>query len=302
MPKIKSISRYTTTYDRAHVYDDSIVENKHQVSYLEMDEQGNVIEDKTFDSEGNVENFIKRIFDKDNKLVEESFFDGFDDQAYEIREFVYDEQGVLVSGKIKYMEMGDEIEQQYIYSPEGKLIQKTVVYSDGTSYIENEYEWEGDNILKLAENEEGDPVSLKEMIYNEQGQIIELSTTEYSNKDQQTEKYEYDGDKLIKQSIFNYKGDLMTVADSRYDGDLLVERTVENSVQFFRHLFKYDEQGRKIQESVLNRDDLVLTDYLTQYNEDGLEKNTKTYSLNIVDEERELILIEENSTEYSFFN
>ena len=300
MSKIKSTSRYLTTYSRANVYDDSIVESKHQVSYLKMDGQGNIIEDKTFDSEENIENFIKRIFNDDNKLMEESFFDGFDDQPYETRQFTYDEKGILSSGKINYME--DEVEQQYTYSPEGKLLQKIVVYSDGTSYIENEYEWEQDNLMKLTENDEGDPVSTKKMTYNEQGQIIELSTEEYLNKDHQTEKYEYDGDKLTKQSIFNYRGDLMTTVKNRYEGELLVEKTMENSVQFFKHLYKYDEQGRKIQESVLNRDDLVLTDYLTKYDDNGLKLNTKTYSLNIVDDEKELILIEQHSFEYSFFD
>ena len=242
MSKIKSISRYLTTYGRANVYDDSIVESKHQVSYLEMDGQGNIIEDKTFDSEGNIENFIKRIFNEDNKLMKESFFDGFDDQPYEIRQFTYDEKGVLSSGKINYME--DEVELQYTYSPEGKLLQKTVSYSDGTLYIENEYEWDNDNLIKLTENDEGDPVSTKKMSYNEQGQIIELSTEEYLNQDHQTEKYEYDGDKLTKQSIFNYRGDLMTTVENRYEGELLAEKTMENSVQFFKHLYKYDEQGR----------------------------------------------------------
>ena len=300
MSKIKSISRYITTYNRANVYDDSIVENKYQVSYLEMDERGNIVEDKVFDSEENIENFIKRIFNEDNKLVEESFFDDFDDQAYEIRQFVYDEKGVLSSEKINYMEDSEEL--HYIYSSEGKLLQKTATYSDGTSYVENEYEWENDNLIKLVENEEDDLVLMKKMTYNEQGQLVELETIEYLSKDSNTEKYEYDGDKLTKQSIFNYKGDLMTTVKNRYEGDLLTEKTMENSVHFFKHLYKYDEQGRKIQESVLNRDDLVLTDYQTEYNDDGLELNTKTYSLNIVDEEKELILIEQQSYEYSFFN
>ena len=297
MPKIKSIARYATTYSRASVYDDSVIEKKNPLSFLGMDDRGNVTEDKTFDGEGNVENFIKRKFTGDT-LLEESFFDGFEDQAYETRLFAYDENEILCSSKIKYTE--DEIEQRYIYSKVGKLIQKTVVYSDGTSYVENEYEWEGDNLIKAAEYDEGDPVFVKEMTYNEQGQIIELSTEEFINKDYQTEAYAYAGDKLIKQTTFNYRGDVMLTVENRYEGELLMEKTTETGTQFFRHRYTYDEHGRKIRESILNRDDLVLTDYVTAYDADGLELNTKTYSLNIVDEEKDLILIEQHTTEYSF--
>jgi YD repeat-containing protein len=296
---VKSVAKYITTYSRANMYNDDIVENKRQVSYLEMDENGNIIIDKTFDSEGNVENYIKRTYNEKNKLIEESFFDSFGDEPYEIRQYIYDDKNVLISSKVKYTE--DEIEEQYLYSSEGNLLQKTVVYTDGYSYIEKEYEWENNRLVKVTENEEDDPISVQKMTYDEQGRLIQHEITEIQGKDNRTEKYEYDSDKLIKQLNFNYRGDCVSMTENKYEGNLLVEKTVESANQFLKYQYKYDEKGNKIQESILNHEDTVLTDYITAYNEDGLELHTKTSSLNIIDNDNELILIELNETEYSFF-
>ena len=300
MSKIKSISRYTTTYNRANVYDDTIIESKYQASYLEMDEQGNIVEDKTFDSDENIENVIKRVFDSDNKMIEESLFDGSDDEPYEIRQFAYNEKGALSSGKISYQE--DDVILKYIYSPEGKLLRKEITLPDGTLYIDEEYEWENDNLIKLTEYDEGDPAITKEMGYNEDGLIVEIKTKEHFNNDSSSEKYEYEGNQVVRQASFNYRGDLMTSIENEYAKELLVVKSVETSTQFFRHIYQYDIDGRKIQESIMNCDDLVLTDYITEYNSDGLELNTKIYSLNIVDNDDELILIEQYSYEYTFFD
>ena len=298
MSKIKSIARYLTTYNRANVYDDSIVEHKHQLSYMEMDPQGNIIEDKTFDEEGNLENHIQRTFDENNKVKSESFMDVFNDEPYEIRQYSYNGEGLLSSVKVKYPE--DEIEELYSYSSQGKLLEKKVVYSDGYNYIEKEYTWEDNNLSRVIEKDEDDLVSTQNMSYDSDGNIIELEVFEHTNNNKQSERYQYENNQVICQEMLNYKGDVMTTVRSRYDGELLMERTIESGNQFFKHCYKYDEKGHKIQESILNRDDLVLTDYITEYNED-LEINTKKYSLNIVDDEKELILIEETTLDYSFF-
>ncbi len=299
MRKIKSISRYITTYNRANVYNDTIVERKHQVSYLEMDESGNVIVDKTFDSEGNIENHIKRIYNEKNKLIEESFYGDFDPEPYEVRQYIYDENNTLIGSRIKYME--DEVEEKYIYS-DGNLIQKVVIYNDGSSYIENEYEWVDNRLVKAIENEEDEPRSLRKITYDESGRVVQHETIEYLEKDQHTEKYEYDNEQLVKQLNLNYKGDLMSSTENKYEGKTLIEKVVESPTQFFKYQYKYDEQGNKIQESTLNHEDMVLTDSITEYDEQGLELQSKTYSLNIIDNEKELILIELNELEYSFFN
>lgn len=299
MSKIKSIARYLTTYNRANVYDDSIVENKHQLSYIEMNEQGNIVEDKTFDEDGNLENHIQRTFNENNKVKSESFMDVFSDEPYEIRQYSYNGDGLLASVKVKYLE--DEIEEFYLYSPQGKLLEKKVVYSDGYYYIEKEYVWEADNLLKVIEKDEDDLANTQNMSYNPDGNLIELEVIEHLNNNKQSERYEYENNQVIRQEMLNYKGDIMTVVESKYDGELLSERIIESGNQYLKHHFKYNEQGLKIQESVINRDDLILTDYITEYNADGLEINTKKYSLNIVDDEKELILIEETTFEYSFF-
>ena len=300
MSKIQSISRYTITYNRANIYDDTIVEKKSQTSYIEMDERGNVVEDKTFDNEGNPENHIRRTFNAENQLLTESFIDAYSDEVYETRYHSYNGDALLTSTKIKYPE--DEIEQQYIYSPQGKLLQKKVNYLDAYNYIEKEYVWENDHLQKIIEKDEDEMVSTQNMLYHEDGNIAELEVIEHLNNDlKQTERYDYENGQITRQEIFNYKGDVMTTIESKYDGELLLERSIESGTQFFKHVYKYDENGRKTQESVLNRDDLPLIDYIIEYNEEGLETSTKKYSLNIVDDEKELILIEEILTEYAYF-
>ncbi|MDR1878787.1 MAG: hypothetical protein LBQ64_04400 [Bacteroidales bacterium] len=300
MQKIKTISRYFATYDRVNIYDDTIVENKHLISCVEMDKHGNNIEDKTFDAEGNIENYIKRIYNDNNVLIQEMFYSDSDSEPYEMRHFFYNENGTLISAKTKYME--DEITEKYNYSAEGNLLQKVIVYSNGFSYVEKEYEWEGNKPVKITENEENDPISVQTISYDEQGRLIRIVTIEYVENDRRTEEYEYDGDLVTKQSVFNHKGDLMTLVQNTYKNNLLIEKTIETGSQFFKHRYEYDEKGNKTKESILNHEDTVLTEHITQYNEDGLEVETKTNSLSIVDNEKELVLIEKHETVYSFFD
>lgn len=300
MSKIKSIARYATTYNKANIYDDSIVENKRPLSYIQMDEQGNIIEDKTFDEDGNLENHILRTFHENNLPKSESFMDIFSEEPYEIRHYTYLDNGLLHSVKVKYPD--DEIEEVCIYSPQGKLLQKKTIYLDGYNYIEKEYVWSNDNLLKIIEKDEDDLITTQTMTYNEDGSLAELETIEHLNNDiTQTERYTYENGQMVRREILNHKGNIMAVINSKYKGELLAEMVTESDVRFLKHVFLYNENGQKIQESILNRDDLVLTDYITQYNADGLETCTKKYSLNIVDDEKELMLVEETSTEYTYF-
>lgn len=301
MAKIKTISRYTSTYNRESISNDKQVEQKYLTSCTEMDENGNVIKDKTFNHNGMVENCICRMYNDKNQLIQEDFFDGDDTVPYESRVNEYDANGFLVKSVVAYAE--EKVEEIYHRDEQGHLLKKEVIYEDGENSIETECEWVGDLVKRIVEfNEDGEENVIREYRYNDEGKITQIEMEEKSVLDKHTETYEYEDGKVI-QTLYNLKGKPVSVTVSVFNeqGQLL-GKTVETQTQFFKYIYSYDEHGNKKRESMLNRDDLLLNDQQTEYNEFQLETCTKNYSRNIVENNDEMLLVEVNGIEYTYWD
>lgn len=300
MTKIKSISRYTSTYNRESISNAEQVEEKHLTSYTEMDTQGNVILDKTFNKYGELENCISRKYNDKNLLIQEDFYDGDSTDPYESRVNEYDEHNYLVKSTISYMD--DSVEEIYTCNDEGHLLKKEVIYADGEACVETACEWGPYGLLHMTEYDDDEEENvIRHYEYDEQGRIIQATVEEKSLLDKHTETYEYENNK-VTQTLYNLKGSpiSVTISITNNKGEL-VGKTVETPTQFFKYIYSYDEQGNKKRESMLNRDDLLLNDQQTAYDEQGNEICTRIYSRNIVDNNDEMLLVEMLSTEYTYW-
>ncbi len=300
MTKIKSITRYTSTFNRQSITGNEQVEEKHLTSYTEMDTQGNVISDKTYNKHGELENHISRKYNDKNLLIQEDFYDGDSNEPYESRVNEYDERNYLVKSTISYMD--DSVEEIYTCDDEGHLLKKEVIYADGEACVETACEWGPHGLLHITEyDDDEEPNVIRHYEYDEQGRISRAVMEEKSLMDMHTETYEYENNK-ITQTLYNLKGNPISVTISiTNDKGELVGKTVETPSQFFKYIYSYDEQGNKKRESMLNRDDLLLNDQQTTYNDQGNEICTCIYSRNIVDNNDEMLPVEKLSTEYTYW-
>ncbi len=301
MNKIKSISKFITTYDRSNIYNDTIEEKKRTLSYLEYDEKGNLYYDKTYDSEGVCENICKRIYNQNNWIIEEHFIDAYNNDVYELRKNKHNQEGLLIETEIKYSE--ETVIEYYHYNDENKPIKKEIIYTDGYRFIENEYLWENELLLEELEYDDENSLSLhKKYTYDEKKRLITLEIEEITQNNKMTEVYEYNDFGLTKQIVYNFKKDIIATNTFLYNNDgLLSERKIETPTQFIKNIFEYNENQLLIKESKLNKDDLILSIKEIEYNEDKEEIASTIYSKNIVENTDELILIEKYNTEYHYF-
>ena len=68
-----------------------------------------------------------------------------------------------------------------------------------------------------------------------------------------------------------------------------------------KYVYTYNDNKLPITESMLNREDTVLSRREFTYNENMEEVGVNVYSLNIVDNNDELLLVETYSTEYEYY-
>lgn len=303
MAKIKSITRYVYQYQRKGVFDDEQIETKKKVSYTEFDQNNNNILDIIFDNAENIENRVVRVFDAENLQTEEHSFNDESSQAYENKYYTYNNR-ILTNCRISYEE-GDEFEEQYISTPEGHLLKKNIVYGDGDMTTELECTWENNLIQRIVEYDDYAQENIvKSYNYNEKGQLVSTITEDKANGDKTTEEYVYQDDLVVEQKTYNLKDMLVSVTKNIYNGKKqLIGKTIETASQYLKYIYSYNEQGMLKRESLLNKDDIVLSDKEYIYNSEGLEKEVVVSSRNIIENEKdEMLLTQKTVNEYQYWD
>ncbi len=301
MNKLKSITKYITTYDRTNTYDDTIEEIKRIVSYVEYDILGNLCCDKTFDNQGFCENICKRIYDKNDFVIEENLFESEDDAPYESRKNSYDEHGLLIASHVTYSE--EKLTEKFEYNQNGKLNEKKIVYPDGNAFVENKYVWENDLLIEECDFDDENSMNLrKRYFYDEKQRLITLEEHDFNQDNKVSETYQYNEFGMTNQRVLNFKGEVMINRTFLYNEDgLMIERVVESPNHFMRYVFEYNENKMPVKETAFNKDDLELTVKEILYNNDNEEVEMNVYSRNILEDIDELILIETYTTELEYF-
>jgi hypothetical protein len=299
---MKAIYKKQTTYERIHTYNDQVEENTRLLSYMETDDRGNLVLDRSFNPDDGSMNTIRRQFDTEDRVTEEVFMDGEEEEIYETRHYFYTDGERVERCEIRYLE--DFVTEQYHYDENGKLTKKEIVYEDGSSYVETECRWEGNLLQEEKEYSDTDELqSRKAYSYDDQGRVTKLVLYEpepdSSITNKTTEVLTYGPHGVETQETYNISDQLVVRRRFTYDAQGRREAvTIESASSFFKHLYGYDENGNCILDRMLNREDLVLNEKHTTFDEKGQEIRIDVYSRNIVDATDELLLIESYTTEY----
>jgi hypothetical protein len=301
-PKIKSITKYLTTYNRVNTYDDTIVEDKRMIAYAAYDPNGNLCCDKTYNTDGHCENMIQRNYNEKNQLIEESFYDGIEEVSYESRTYSFGENDLICACKVKYSE--EEILEKFVYDDEDKLIEKHIVYADGSQYCENKYSWKDKHLVEEIECDDEDSVCVrKKYFYDEQDRLVVFELEEVMQDNKMKESYEYDEHGPVVQKTYNLKGELMATRTYAYnENGLMIEQMIETPSQYIKYVYTYSDDDLLVVESMFNHDDRELSRREMKYNENKDEVSINVYSLNIVDNNDELLLVENYSSEYEYYS
>lgn len=299
---MKAIRKSLTTYERVHTYNDCEEKNTRLLSYMEIDEKGNFTLDQSFNPEDGSMNTIRRRFDEEDRVTEEVFIDGEENTPYETRHYTYAGGERIAHCDIQYLD--DKVSENYRYDEDGKLLEKEIQYEDGSSYIETRCTWEDKLLVKEEEFSDNDELQVcKKYTYNEKGQVIKIVLYEpeadISVVNKTTEILTYGPQGVETQETYNISDQLVVKRNFSYDEQGRRKSvSIESASSYFRHVYGYDENGNCILDQMLNKDDVVLNEKHTAFDDKGNEIRIDVYSKNIVDNTDELLLIESYTTEY----
>lgn len=157
-------------------------------------------------------------------------------------------------------------------------------------------------MLEEIEYDDEDSINVsKKYTYDQQQRLIAYEVNEFSQDNKVSETYAYGNYGIEKQITYNLKGEVMSTRSFVYnENGLLLERVIETQSQFMKYVYTYNDNKLPITESMLNREDAVLSRREFTYNENMEEVGVNVYSLNIVDNNDELLLVETYSTEYEY--
>ncbi len=301
---MKSITKHLITYERVNLYDDQTEKRSCKLSYTEIDDNGNIVLDQSFNQEDGSSNTIIRSFDDKNQVTEERFIDGDEQEPYEIRRYRYLENGKTESCEVHYQE--DTITEKYTYSENGDLLTKEIFYEDGSSYTDTECTWENGRLIEEKEFSDTDELQTrKEYTYDEDGRPVKVVLYEpeadMSVVNKTTEELTYGPYGIICQETYNISDHLVVRRSFSYDEQgRRTSVVIESASSYFKHLYGYDEKGNCVLDQMLNKDNIILNEKRTSFNENGEETSIHVYSKNIVDNTDELMLIESYITEYQY--
>ncbi len=153
---------------------------------FEYDENGNLIKETYYDTEGNVSQITENAYNSNGKLQSVVIYSGED--IIEKYELEYDDNGNL----IKFVVVGTSV-TEYVYN-EASVVVESISKSveTDTPIRKDEYDSAG-NIIKTTEYDEtGKPTSIKEFVYDSFGKITGDSYYDGEGNVEWESKYEYD--------------------------------------------------------------------------------------------------------------
>jgi len=224
----------------------------------EFIENGNISYQENFDIFGEIEQFIKNIYDKNGFRIE-SISENFILSMKSIEKAGFDTAtGKKISAHVIY---NDTLKVDAIlnYDSRGNLIQQTNIQNGDTmsGRIEYQYDGKGRILIKrqIDKGEYGKNETTNEFKYNSQGDLIELisksdfsgemkSIYEYDGKNRIQKISEYESEKIEKESLFD-----------KFYNKTLVRFYVNNALQKeMKYKYRFDKKGNWIQKDVFMKE------------------------------------------------
>lgn len=198
------------------------------------------------DAKGNKVNYSVVKFNQSGSPEVIVYF--IEGKKYTVTSFEYNEKGMLAS-------------QYTVYTEKNSLLGSGIEYKyDSSSRLESIASYLGEKLSDMT-------------VYSYDDKLNYMSVTEYDSDHSSTGSIEYYfNDKNFVQTQKNIYGNISSVTNYKYDGDIVYLNTSVNNGNTTndRQEMKFDENGNTIQKSELNEERNSFVSFKAEYNKKGL--------------------------------
>lgn len=276
MARIKTRSIYTLNYVITGHQATDIEEARYLSSFIEFDMDGNPIKEEQLDPEGHLIERYYRAFFPHGKIKSEKYETG-EDGFVSAREFMYDEEGLLLEEKGTYAQ-GDIEHIIYSYDEQGNLISRRSIDDEGEEEFTEEIQYLDGKPLDEKRYEYGELVVHRSIVYSSSGWVESVNESNTSDGSKRSRFFSYfdDGKLSVEEEFVNKK--ILTRKAYTYDDQGRIESMREEEA-FRRDVmhFQYDEAGNIVLQEEKDMDGNVLQQIIRTYDTDGQPLSTDVY-------------------------
>ena len=284
--KIENVNYVRIGYDR----DD--ISRKEFVSVIySLDDDGRVVEERHFNQDNQLEDYVKNTFDGD-LLMKAEQYDG-DENLLLTTENSYDDAKHVVKRTNLYGDADavEEIVFEYI----DNLLRRELLVDESESVVLKEYSYDPNGFLtkRVEYDEEGTVQYIYMYDYDAKGQVVEMKVEEVAAKDRRTYSYEYDNQgNRIKELTYNYDDTLIAKKYTEYapDGRILSEEA-EDLDNYKKTVYEYDGDNL-VKISVYAKDESLVSWSELQYDDANRLYASADYIIDEVDPSEYRLLAE----------
>lgn len=244
--------------------------------YLERvyDAQGNLISDKTYNDEGEIQEFFAYAYDDAGRRIEtKSFYD--EDEVIETTTYHYGDSRHPQLALKKYADTSEE-KIIFEYDSEGRLIKKMVINDENEVEEQESWRFEGEHEVWYEKEEWGDAVFTEEQTYDAEGRLIGIKLQEgdfYSTTIHRIQ-YNEQGERYLIEKFDDEGEKIGVIRMDSYDNGRPTEVTETGPSGIRRVLYNYDRFGNPVLQQEFDGDDIMVSEIIRTYDEDGLILST----------------------------
>lgn len=284
--KIENVNYVRIGYDR----DD--ISRKEFVSVIySLDDDGRVVEERHFNQDNQLEDYVKNTFDGD-LLMKAEQYDG-DENLLLTTENSYDDAKHVVKRTNSYGD-ADAVEE-IVFEYSDNLLRRELLVDESESVVLKEYSYDPNGFLtkRVEYDEEGTVQYIYIYDYDAKGQVVEMKVEEVAAKDRRTYSYEYDNQgNRIKELTYNYDDTLIAKKYTEYapDGRILSEEA-EDLDNYKKTVYEYDGDNL-VKISVYAKDESLVSWSELQYDDANRLYASADYIIDEVDPSEYRLLAE----------
>ena len=188
MPIPQSTRIIKTDFLRTGFGEEDITEQEYTEAEITYNEEGNILTEKHFNSDGNLESAVENKYDEQGRPISSAQYDESGELCQQ-NVFTYSEEGKLLKKSCFYGEGSPEYATVYVYE-EGLLVREDSYNEDEFDFTEKSYEYDENGHVAVT------------VEYDEEGKIMTEQEDENLDTYRRT-TYQYEGDKCVKVTQFD---------------------------------------------------------------------------------------------------
>lgn len=274
---MKTIRNTKTEYLRTGYGEEDITEQQYVETETKYSDEGNVLEERHFTTDGVMDSLVKNEYDAQNRVISSSQFDE-NEELTQKNTFEYSADGKVVKKGSFYGEGSPEFSTHYVYE-NGLLVKEDSYTEEDFDYTEKTYEYDenGRMICQTDFDEEGKAMYRIQQQFGSEGELEERIVDELQANDRRHYVYEYDEKgQRIKELVYNFNEKL--IAKTYYEHDEaghVTQSEEENLDNYIRMVYTFEDDFCSKIEQFDKKDALVSwSDYVRSDDGNALTVNS----------------------------